>query len=191
MFLDKIKDHDIDIIFLKTEANKKQDFLFQLLQEKTRHGSYSNMFIFDSAKIQKQISGLTLKNLHDKVNSQVATSYQQYDWCRHSAPSVSFVSETKEYARICSLTVINKENALSMSELEQPLEADIRYLVPSTVFDKDEGLIDRIKVNNEKVKSVVAGNISHAIYETPNEDQSERAIVCYKTQMIQGYISSQ
>ena len=152
--LETIKHKNINIIYIYPDTTlcnsiqiKRNKVLYNILQQYTRSGLFSRMYLFSNKDVLNVIGDQTLTDLYSNMNRLIANSIETIEWLKMQQPIMGSDHETKEISRMCSVSVgdfkKNEEKLLFL--LDNITETSYLYSVSKNQLENNKDLLKIIK----------------------------------------------
>ncbi|QDP63371.1 MAG: hypothetical protein GOVbin703_118 [Prokaryotic dsDNA virus sp.] len=168
---------DIRIIYIKPELSTLDNMAklrnrahFHILQEYTRSGVFSKIFLIDNAKMPEIVGKAPVINYYSKTNEFIVSTIHWYNIYRNTDPVFDTFRDEYVSSRICAFSYIDIEEQKETKtfSIENCNQIKYFYGINRITIEDDETLLDRLTAI-----SLGEGNspasISHGIYSTDLE----------------------
>lgn len=174
--LQQIKNKKVNIIYVDPEvstldqkAKLRNRVHYHVLQEYTRSGVFSKMFLFDNALISDVIGKTSILNYFPKINRFIATAIHWMNIYNNTDTILDTFRDEFVSSRICSFGVVNIETKQVTDTflLEKCNQIKYFYGVNRIVIESDEDLLDNL--NEITTSDTQNKSVSYAVYSTDLE----------------------
>ena len=170
--LEKIKNKKINVIYLCPDPSimtpmqaKRHELVFNVVQQYSRSGLFSKVYLFSNREIINVIGEQTIANMYTMINKQIVNAIETIEWFKTQEPVLGEPHTPKTISRICTLSVgdFQKNQEKLLFPLDNITETGYIYSISKTQLEKHKDLLKIIKgriIEDEKNKIIS----SFAIY---------------------------
>jgi len=172
--LQYIKHCNINILYIRPDLESisvtktKQEWVaFNVLQEYTRSGAFSRIYLVDNSKVEENLGNVPVIGYYDKLNSMIVSSLHMINIYNHIEPVVDTFSKPLAGRRISTIGFYdtkNNENKLFYL-LDNVGEIRYYYAINKEKLETDGDILKKIR---KQIKSKT--ETSYGIFST-NYDQ--------------------
>jgi len=198
--LEYFKNQNIQILYIKPDLSYADDaikynheIVSQVLQEKTRSGTFERFYFLDMVNIDEYISkmdNVSIANYYNKVAEFVSQIFYNILWISSEKPIFGKIKESKEINRISTIGIIDisGNNVFPFYKMEVVREVEYYILLGKEEINRNSSLLKEIRNNITKLTSNQGlssdeTSTSYGIYET---DYSHSQYYCrLNTNLVQ------
>jgi len=174
---------NINILYIKPEPTllnetqfKLEKMVYNVLQEYTRSGVFSKMFIISNEEVENLLGNLTVKNYYNKINEMVVSAIHMINIFKNSISINDTFCELPIGARIITIGMVDLENEENKMFFSLDNVSDMVYYCAynKRKIESDSSLMKKIKtmINKQKENGV---RVTYGIFET---DYKQDYIYC-------------
>jgi len=150
-----------DLEFLAKTNIYQERLVRNVLQEYTRSGVFSRMFLVDNKKVENILGDVPIVGYYDKLNELIVSTIHMVNVYNHQDPIHSTPFDTSETTRISTFGIldIDKGEENLFFSLDNIREKSYYYAINSKVLETDGKLLRRLtdNINKNVGKDVSAG----------------------------------
>lgn len=172
--LEKLKDKQIDILYIKTDTEMvsqikqlHEKVVFNVLQQKARSGAFRNVYIVSNQKVEEILGDLPIIGYWDKINDFIASTFHMVNLYTRLDPVMGGLETIPETCRISTIGVkeVSSGAEQNLYDLDAPRATRYMYAVNGERLKSSSDSLKKIK---SELKNKITENhsVSYGIYPT-------------------------
>jgi len=189
--LESIKNKDVSILYIKPDISMLDDesrmierLVYNVMQEYTRSGIFSQMMIISNVEVDAVIGGAPVMGYYDKLNEMIVPTIHMINYFSKNKAVSGSIPKPKSTHRIYTVGLfdINKNEEKMFFSLDNLRSKCYIYGVNEERLKTDRNLMKTIKkqIDSKREENV---NVTYAIY--PTEYEYDIGYVITRTPNIQ------
>jgi len=166
--LKSLQDKNVNILYIKPDleflghTNIMQERVVRnVLQEYTRSGLFSRIFLIDNKKVEEVLGEVPIIGYYDKLNELIVSTFHMVNVYNHQEAIHATPFDTADTTRISTLGILNVDEGKEklFFSLDNIREKSYYYAINSKVLETDGKLLRRLTdtINKNVGKDVRAG----------------------------------
>lgn len=170
----QIKDRNITIIYVQPELDlleerksKQERVISSVLQEYTRSGIFSKMYLTSNGSIDKLVCTAGIKDYYPAINSLISSVFHMMEVFDRQPAEVSSFSRVNEARRICTMGVLDTNTAQEKMffPLDNTMDSRLYYGISENSLNSNSNLQREI-IETIKQKNREFNKYSYGVYGT-------------------------